>query len=514
MKFFPFDSRIIGHDEDGTPIYDRAVTSEIIRNVFNQYFTTGVFPNPSTGFLVAAGGGMQVEVNPGSCNVLGATAYEDEKRSLLVQAAEKNDRIDTVVLRLNLNVEGRNIDLYVLKGTAEASPKPPVLQRDSSIYEIGIANLYISKNSSVITQERITDTRLHSSRCGYSLPLQKIDTDALYRQIQADLSNFQTISEADFLKWFEEMKGQLTEDAAGSLLQKITTHEESKTNPHATTKAQVGLSNVDNTADVNKPVSTAQQSAINTVSNALSTHKGSGDHDGRYYTETEMNTKLAAKQDTSTAINTSNIGNQSVNYANSAGSATNATNAGNVGGYDANNLLRRNGGTLDNGQLTITGSGRLYVPGAFCSNGLAQGVMVCGDKIWGLGDGASYMSVMANSGSWALTWFASDSRLKKNIANTAIKALDMIGKIRHRTFDWKDGKRESVKVGYVAQELEEIGMDVTFKVPQQEGAEYEELYQIDPTRLLPYITKAIQEQQIQIEELTREIAELKSQGAI
>ena len=30
------------------------------------------------------------------------------------------------------------------------------------------------------------------------------------------------------------------------------------TNPHGTTKADVGLGNVDNTSDANKPVSTAQ----------------------------------------------------------------------------------------------------------------------------------------------------------------------------------------------------------------------------------------------------------------
>lgn len=35
-------------------------------------------------------------------------------------------------------------------------------------------------------------------------------------------------------------------------------------NPHNTTKAQVGLGNVDNTADTNKPVSTATQAALNT----------------------------------------------------------------------------------------------------------------------------------------------------------------------------------------------------------------------------------------------------------
>jgi len=40
-------------------------------------------------------------------------------------------------------------------------------------------------------------------------------------------------------------------------------HTDNKNNPHAVTKDQVGLGAVDNTADVNKPVSSAQQAAIN-----------------------------------------------------------------------------------------------------------------------------------------------------------------------------------------------------------------------------------------------------------
>lgn len=41
-----------------------------------------------------------------------------------------------------------------------------------------------------------------------------------------------------------------------------TTHRGQTTNPHAVTKAQVGLGNVDNTADADKPVSTAQQAEL------------------------------------------------------------------------------------------------------------------------------------------------------------------------------------------------------------------------------------------------------------
>lgn len=43
---------------------------------------------------------------------------------------------------------------------------------------------------------------------------------------------------------------------------KVNNHIANKSNPHAVTKTQVGLGNVNNTSDVNKPVSTAQATAI------------------------------------------------------------------------------------------------------------------------------------------------------------------------------------------------------------------------------------------------------------
>lgn len=49
----------------------------------------------------------------------------------------------------------------------------------------------------------------------------------------------------------------------------LQAHKDNTTNPHAVTKTQVGLSNVDNTADIDKPVSTAQSQAIAQVNNDL-----------------------------------------------------------------------------------------------------------------------------------------------------------------------------------------------------------------------------------------------------
>lgn len=48
----------------------------------------------------------------------------------------------------------------------------------------------------------------------------------------------------------------------------LTTHLSNKSNPHSVTKVQVGLGNVDNTSDANKPISTATQNALNSKFNA------------------------------------------------------------------------------------------------------------------------------------------------------------------------------------------------------------------------------------------------------
>ena len=52
---------------------------------------------------------------------------------------------------------------------------------------------------------------------------------------------------------------------------KLDIHIADKTNPHQVTKEQVGLGNVDNTADIDKPVSNATKSAITTATNDMAT---------------------------------------------------------------------------------------------------------------------------------------------------------------------------------------------------------------------------------------------------
>lgn len=190
MISFPFDNK-------SAEIQDRAIDSD----TYSEYLKVltggknGVFAEVGTRFQVIADEEMSVKVKPGKGIVEGKMFIEPEERTLSVQASESADRIDTVVIRLNK--AERSTDLYIVKGTAGTSPKQPELTREGDIYELGIANIYIPKVTTSISQDRITDTRLNSERCGVAPVLGDIDTTELYIQYQTSLDKFlDTVAQA------------------------------------------------------------------------------------------------------------------------------------------------------------------------------------------------------------------------------------------------------------------------------------------------------------------------------
>lgn len=229
MIGFPFDSHVT-FESDGTPVYDRAITSAPLRKLIAKLLTDGILPNPSTNLQVEAGSGMNVVVNPGFAICAGGLKLEENQRTLAIQAADSNyDRIDTVVLRWNDNDSERICDLYIVEGIPAASPLRPELTRTESIWELGLADLFINKDSSAISNQRITDTRYETARCGIISAISEFDTTTLYQQVQADLAGFKASEQADFITWFNDIKGQLSEDAAGNLQKQIGTLESLKT---------------------------------------------------------------------------------------------------------------------------------------------------------------------------------------------------------------------------------------------------------------------------------------------
>lgn len=205
------------------PEFDRAVTSEPLREYIKGVITNGVLPNPSTNLQVSAGtDGMTVIVSAGFCVIEGGLAIETSERTLEVTAADSTyDRIDTVVARWDSNDSTRAVDLHIKAGVPASSPTRPSLTRDGSVYELGLADVFVTKNVATITSEKITDTRYESARCGVCSSIAEWDTTTIYQQVQADLASFKSGEQAEFLTWFDYMKDQLTEDAAGQLQTEI-----------------------------------------------------------------------------------------------------------------------------------------------------------------------------------------------------------------------------------------------------------------------------------------------------
>lgn len=223
MKAYPIDSHVT-FDSDGIPEYDRAITSEPLRKLLKSLFKTGIDPTVSTNLQVAADEGMNIIVRPGFAVIEGCMALEEDTRVLAVQAASSEyDRIDTVVLRLNDNDAVRECDLYVVEGLPSATPVHPDLTRSGSIYEIGLADVFVGKNSTRILASKITDTRFDNSRCGVMSSISEFDTTTLYQQVQEDLAHFQGNEEQGFLNWLDHIHDMLDQDTAGNLQNQIDT---------------------------------------------------------------------------------------------------------------------------------------------------------------------------------------------------------------------------------------------------------------------------------------------------
>lgn len=187
MISYPFTSRVT-YDAQSLPIYDRAVDSAFLRRFYKAYWDDGVFYKPSTSFAVTATGtGMNVQVQPGMAQVQGAFCLEDTVQTLPIAAADASlNRIDSVVLRLDLSLDKRDISLAVVSGVAAVNPVAPALTRNNTTWELGIANVLVSAGAGVITQRDVEDTRLDNTRCGaVAQTVGELDTSGFFAQLTA-----------------------------------------------------------------------------------------------------------------------------------------------------------------------------------------------------------------------------------------------------------------------------------------------------------------------------------------
>lgn len=183
--------------------YDLQYLSSQFASYFALFIGNGVFGSPTNQLRVRAGSGMTVTVSTGWAFINGYWYYNDEELILPIPSnVSSQSRVDSVMCRWNSN--DRRISVVLVSGSKEAV-------RNSTVYDLKLAEIVISPGSSQILDAFITDTRMNEQVCGLVTQLLEVQTtEDLFAQYQAI-----------FEEWFTTVKGQVTGDLAIRLQQEF-----------------------------------------------------------------------------------------------------------------------------------------------------------------------------------------------------------------------------------------------------------------------------------------------------
>lgn len=196
---------------------DRKYSAEDWAAYFGSIIGNGVFPQPSNGLQVEKYSGMYIKVQPGKAWINGYFYTATTLVSLSLSAANgSQDRIDRVVLRWNR--VNREIKLAVKAGVPASTPVGADLQRDTDIYELCLAEIYVTAGITKIDQANITDKRLDSDLCGLVASLvEQLDTAAFNVQLEAWMAQYKEetgerleLMASDMESWFAGQKVRLS----------------------------------------------------------------------------------------------------------------------------------------------------------------------------------------------------------------------------------------------------------------------------------------------------------------
>lgn len=197
---------------------DRKYNAEQMSMFFDKLISSGVYPNPSTNLQVVAASGMSVNVLAGRGMIDCRWINNDATELLTLEQSDSLlDRVDAVVMVLDLNDSVRDCHLAIKKGTPASTPVAPEMERSAYVKEYCLATVYVRALESEITQNNITDTRANTNVCGWVTSLiDQVDTATLFLQWQDAYQKFYDDSDAEFDEWFTRVKDTL---ATATLLQ-------------------------------------------------------------------------------------------------------------------------------------------------------------------------------------------------------------------------------------------------------------------------------------------------------
>lgn len=150
---------------------DRIYNAESFGKWLSTFFTTGVRSGQCD--VVADGTSMKVTLEPGYVNINNPEAanpggkvrlFEEELDFAIPISDSINPRIDTLVLERNDN--NREIIAKIVKGTVSATPVAPAPVRNSTVYQLVLAEIYVAAGVTVINNSDITMKRSDPEKCG------------------------------------------------------------------------------------------------------------------------------------------------------------------------------------------------------------------------------------------------------------------------------------------------------------------------------------------------------------
>lgn len=200
--------------------HDRTYYADQMNNPYKRIVSNGVFATPdgtpSTDFQVTSNGTMILSIAPGNGIIAGKWF---ESKAIIPITVPGNTgivpRIDSVILQVDLRIEGRVGNVVYRTGEPAEEPEPPLIDQVDNVVEYRVANIYVAAGADAINQSDISDMR-GSEECPWITSLiYQVDTSELFRQYQAAYaSTFEAFTESaeDFYQTatgdYEEYKEQ------------------------------------------------------------------------------------------------------------------------------------------------------------------------------------------------------------------------------------------------------------------------------------------------------------------
>ena len=193
--------------------HDRVYDATQFGSIFDGVINDGVFNNIGDLFEVSPHEGMEVFVGTGRAWFNGTWTLNDSNIALTVSESHPiYTRIDAVVLEVNQNSDVRENTIKIVEGTPASTAERPTLIDNEFVHQHALAYITIQPNASEITAGDIANViGLEEEGTPFVTGILQVNgVDYLYTQW-----------EIAFEAWFDHMKGQLDEDAAGHLQNEI-----------------------------------------------------------------------------------------------------------------------------------------------------------------------------------------------------------------------------------------------------------------------------------------------------